>query len=156
MGTVVTQFLTNDQTDDGSLSEIKRFYVQNDKVIGNPMAKVGNIPPFNSVTQDTCDKQKEFFGEKNSFIDKGGMQNMGESLGRGMVLVMSLWDDHAAHMLWLDASYPPSLQGKPGYERGPCSLDSGVPSDVESQHPNSKVVFSNIKYGAINSTFPSW
>jgi len=34
------------------------------------------------------------------------MQTMGEALGRGMVLVMSIWDDHAAHMLWLDSDYP--------------------------------------------------
>jgi cellulose 1,4-beta-cellobiosidase len=34
------------------------------------------------------------------------MKNMGESLARGMVLVMSLWDDHYAHMLWLDSDYP--------------------------------------------------
>jgi len=28
---------------------------------------------------------------------------MGEALGRGMVLVMSLWDDHSgSQMLWLD------------------------------------------------------
>ena len=32
---------------------------------------------------------------------------MGESLARGHVLVMSLWDDHAANMLWLDSDYPP-------------------------------------------------
>jgi len=24
----------------------------------------------------------------------------------GMVLVMSLWDDHEAYMLWLDSDYP--------------------------------------------------
>ena len=28
---------------------------------------------------------------------------MGQSLGRGHVLVMSLWDDHLANMRWLDA-----------------------------------------------------
>ena len=27
-------------------------------------------------------------------------------MGRGMVLVMSLWDDHDANMLWLDSDYP--------------------------------------------------
>ena len=40
---------------------------------------------------------------------------MGESLGRGHVLVMSLWDDHLANMRWLDADYPdgcdPSVPG---------------------------------------------
>ena len=46
----------------------------------------------------------------------------------GMVLILSLWDDHAAHMLWLDSNYPadgdPSV---PGIARGPCSTDSGDP-----------------------------
>ena len=81
---------------------------------------------------------------------------MGESLARGMVLVMSLWDDHDVNMLWLDASYPPSSKGKPGYERGPCSLDSGKPSDVENNDPNAKVQFSNIKFGPIGSTNPDY
>lgn len=34
------------------------------------------------------------------------MTNMGGALGRGMVLVMSIWDDSAANMLWLDSDYP--------------------------------------------------
>ena len=33
---------------------------------------------------------------------------MGGALGRGMVLVMSLWDDTDVHMLWLDSDYPPT------------------------------------------------
>lgn len=79
---------------------------------------------------------------------------MGESMERGMVLVMSLWDDHAANMLWLDSSYPPTKDpSAPGVTRGSCSPDSGKPSDVESQHPNSSVTYSNIKYGEIGSTY---
>jgi cellulose 1,4-beta-cellobiosidase len=31
---------------------------------------------------------------------------MGEALRRGLVLVMSIWDDHDANMLWLDSDYP--------------------------------------------------
>ena len=31
---------------------------------------------------------------------------MGEAMDRGMVLVLSLWDDHDANMLWLDGEYP--------------------------------------------------
>lgn len=79
---------------------------------------------------------------------------MGESLERGMVLVMSLWDDHEAHMLWLDSNYPLDQSASaPGNARGPCATSSGDPKDVESQHGDAKVVFSNIKYGDINSTF---
>ena len=33
----------------------------------------------------------------------------------GYVLVMSEWDDGAAHMLWLDSNYPPDADpSKPG------------------------------------------
>ena len=31
---------------------------------------------------------------------------MGDALGRGVVLVMSLWDDHDARMQWLDGVMP--------------------------------------------------
>ena len=33
---------------------------------------------------------------------QGGLRAMGESMERGHVLVMSLWDDHSVNMLWLD------------------------------------------------------
>jgi len=71
-----------------------------------------------------------------------------------MVLVLSLWDDHDVHMLWLDSDYPTSgSPTTPGISRGPCATSSGVPSDVESRYPNANVIYSNIKYGPINSTF---
>ena len=36
----------------------------------------------------------------------------------GMVLVMSLWDDHAVNMLWLDSDYPPDQDAStPGVNR---------------------------------------
>ena len=40
------------------------------------------------------------------FKDKGGIKLMGEAMGRGMALVMSMWDDHDVNMLWLDSTYP--------------------------------------------------
>jgi len=56
---------------------------------------------------------------------------MGEAMNNGMVLVLSIWDDHAANMLWLDSTYPVDKTG-PGGPRGSCSTTSGVPKDVES------------------------
>jgi len=70
--TVVTQFITNDGSDHGTLSEIKRFYMQDGRVIPNPTVTVGD-KTFNSMTQENCDSQKQTFGEKNSFKAKGGM-----------------------------------------------------------------------------------
>merc|ERR1712151_636431 len=57
--TVTTQFITNDGTDHGKLTEVKQFYTQG-----------------------------------------------GKTIDAGVVLVMSLWDDHYANMLWLDSTYP--------------------------------------------------
>ena len=79
---------------------------------------------------------------------------MGESLDRGHFLVMSMWDDHDANMLWLDGNYPsdkdPSV---PGVSRGPCPEDSGDPADMENNYPDATVKFFNIKFGTIGSTF---
>ncbi|CAE6446976.1 unnamed protein product, partial [Rhizoctonia solani] len=68
--------------------------------------------------------------------------------------VMSLWDDHAAHMLWLDSNYPLDRSAtQPGVARGTCPTTSGDPKDVEAQSPNASVTFSNIKFGDIGSTY---
>ena len=72
----------------------------------------------------------------------------------GMVLVMSLWDDHDANMLWLDSNYPLDKDpSAPGVNRGPCPTDSGVPADMESNYPDSNVVFSKIRVGDLDSTY---
>ena len=73
---------------------------------------------------------------------------MGEALKRGMVLVLSIWDDHDAYMLWLDSDYPLSADpNKAGIKRGPCSRESGKPWQVEKQFPNAHTSFKNIKFG---------
>jgi cellulose 1,4-beta-cellobiosidase len=152
--TVVTQFYTKDGTDNGDLSEIRRVWVQDGKVIPNSQTKFTGMKPYDSVSDAFCNDQKTLFGDKNSFETKGGLKALGGALDRGVTLVMSLWDDHDAYMLWLDSNYP--LTGdasKPGIARGSCATDSGRPDDVQSKYPNSSVKFSNIKYGQIGSTY---
>ncbi|KAF1994121.1 glycoside hydrolase family 7 protein [Amniculicola lignicola CBS 123094] len=148
--TVVTQFLGSGS----DLTEIKRFYVQNGKVFAQPEPQIEGMTG-NSITQEWCNTQKNVFQEKDyPFNDHGGMASMGRGMNLGMVLVMSLWDDHYANMLWLDSSYPTEGDlDKPGVARGECDIGSGVPADVESKSPNSQVKFSNIKFGPIGSTF---
>lgn len=146
--TVVTQFLTGS---DGELSEIKRFYVQNGKVIPNSESTISGVSG-NSITSDYCSAQKVAFGDTDVFAERGGLAQMGKALAQPMTLVLSVWDDHAANMLWLDSTYPVDST-KPGAARGTCATTSGVPADVESQAPDSSVVYSNIKFGPINSTF---
>ena len=70
----------------------------------------------------------------------------------GMVLVMSIWDDHAARMIWLDATDPPGKTDFGG-PRGPCPADSGRPADVEREHPGAHVIFSDIKLGDFGTTY---
>ena len=78
---------------------------------------------------------------------------MEESLKRGMVLAMSLWDDHYAHMLWLDSRYPTDKPtSQPGVWRGPCPITSGDPKDVESKKANAHVKYYNVAVGDIGST----
>merc|ERR1711865_262310 len=88
-----------------------------------------------------------------NFLEKGGMGAVDTIFQKGGVLVMSLWDDHYANMLWLDSTFP--IEATPdmkGAFRGPCDVTSGVPADVEENVPDSKVTFSDIKYGKIGTT----
>ncbi|KAF8652142.1 hypothetical protein AX16_004528 [Volvariella volvacea WC 439] len=151
--TVVTQFLTNNNSSTGTISEIRRLYIQNGHVIQN--SKV-NIPEMNntldSITGAFCDAQKTAFGDPRSFQDKGGMEAMGRALGGGMVLTMSIWKDPERDMLWLDSSYPLDADpSKPGVRRGTCGPNTGptIPEDPDDQ----RVTFSNIRFGDIGTTY---
>jgi len=145
--TVVTQFLKNSA---GELSEIKRFYAQDGRIISHTTSKIPGVEG-NTINDAFCKQRVEAFGDPDDFNAKGGMVQMGKALAKPMVLVMSIWDDHAANMLWLDSTYPVDST-QLGAVRGPCPTTSGVPAEVEAQVPNSNVRFSNIRFGPINST----
>ena len=152
MMTVVTQFITADGTDDGDLVEMRRVYYQDGKRIANPTASYG---AYDSITDKQCVVQKSAFGDFDDFTPKGGIKAMGDAMGRGMVLTMSLWDDDEVHMIWLDATDPIPPTGQPakrGAPRGTCPTDSGDPTKVRKDHPHSNVIFANIRYGDINTT----
>lgn len=152
--TVVTQFITSDGTASGTLSEIRRLYVQDGKVIQNSNSNIAGIDAANSITDKFCTQQKTAFGDTNSFGTKGGLAQMGKALDTGMVLSLSIWDDYAAYMQWLDSNYPTSKDATtPGVARGTCSADSGIPKNVESTSASASVSFSNIKWGDLGSTY---
>ncbi|EAL73676.1 glycoside hydrolase family 7 protein [Dictyostelium discoideum AX4] len=151
--TVVTQFITDDGSSDGKLTSIKRLYVQDGNVISQSVSTIDGVEG-NEVNEEFCTNQKKVFGDEDSFTKHGGLAKMGEALKDGMVLVLSLWDDYQANMLWLDSSYPTtSSPTDPGVARGSCPTTSGVPSKVEQNYPNAYVVYSNIKVGPIDSTY---
>jgi len=155
--TIVTQFLTHDGTDTGDLSEIKRFYVQDGKVIRNSEATILGPNAGNSITDELCSKQKAKFGDLDHFAAKGALKSMGEALDRGMVLVLSLWDDSDVNMLWLDSAWPTDQPPRmPGVLRGPCPGGrTSEPEYLRQATPQSQVTYSEIKVGTIGSTFSS-
>jgi cellulose 1,4-beta-cellobiosidase len=79
------------------------------------------------------------------------MKSVGEALGRGMVLAISILEDYDSRMLWLDGSWPedrdPSV---PGVVRGSCDANSGHPNDVE--YSRAQVTYSRIRVGTIGAT----
>ncbi|KAH9139131.1 hypothetical protein AeRB84_016591 [Aphanomyces euteiches] len=151
--TVVTQFITDDNTANGNLVEIKRFFVQNGKAIDNSAISWTGIDAANSLTDKVCNQAKTVFGDTNDHSKKGGLKAMGAALKKGVVLTMSLWVDYAANCLWLDSTYPvnksPSV---PGAGRGTCATTSGVPADVLAQSGSATVMYGNIKVGDLGTT----
>ena len=154
--TVVTQFITSDGTSSGTLSEIRRLYVQNGVVIQNAVSSVSGLTGYDSLTPAYCTAELSLFNETTDFSTKGGFSAMSTAMNTGMVLVLSLWDDYAVDMLWLDSDYPTTAStSAPGTARGTCSTSSGVPATVESQNPSSRVIYSDIRFGDLNSTYSS-
>merc|ERR1712048_320326 len=129
---------------------VRRVYYQNGKKIENPSFDLlGN--KHDSITQQFCEDWVGTTKDGTNFIQKGGMDEVDRSVSKGLVLVMSLWDDHFAIMLWLDSIYPTDSTDPTNY-RGSCGIDSGLAADVEANSPKSHVIFSNIKWGKIGTT----
>jgi len=152
--TVVTQFLTTDGTDDGELSEIHRFYVQDGKTIKSPFSTILGTNDSDHIDDAFCKAKKDLFGDIQDFEMKGGNANMGHSLDRGQVLALSLWDDVEVNMLWLDSAYPLDKGiTEPGVKRGECpGGDESTPTYVRNNFPDGYVTFQNIAIGEIGST----
>ncbi|CAL5873186.1 uncharacterized protein PFLUO_LOCUS7455 [Penicillium psychrofluorescens] len=132
--TITTQFITDDGTKTGTLTEIRRQYIQNGKIIPNAKSSSG----LDSITQSWCESSD------SSASTFGGLTTMGQALGRGMVLIFSIWNDGSQYMNWLDSG-----------SSGPCSSTAGNPATILAQDPTTHVVFSNIRWGDIDSTYTS-
>jgi cellulose 1,4-beta-cellobiosidase len=142
---VVTQFITEDGTDDGALSEIRRYYWQDGKTIPNPGG-----PTSWSLNDKVC------LGPTGA--EAGKLKKLSEVLDRGMVLAMGIYDDANTDMAWLDSSEPVhngrSLlePQRPPAWKGPCF---GRPEDARADDLNASATFSQIRYGPIHSTCES-
>jgi len=150
--TVTTQFITSNGTVEGELVEIRRLYKQGGTTISNADARLSFGEGYESITDGMCSRKSEYFGDAaDVFGAKGGLKQMGEAMRRGMVLVLSIWDDMATGMTWLDATAPyPVPAWVRGASRGSCSQESG--KEARKDHPDAYVVYRNIRYGEIGST----
>merc|ERR1719386_258572 len=142
---VVTRF----HAPNGALTAIEQFYVQNGREIHHPnYSAMGND---NIESDESCQAQKTAFGDRNRFAEMGGMKKMGEALERGMVLVVSMWDDIAVSMNWLD-SYMDCDPSSPGCTRGPCDPADGLPEVLREAHPESAYTVTNLRWGDFGTT----
>jgi len=170
--TQVTQFVTDDGTESGDLVEIRRVWGQDGKIIMNTdaphMKKGGKVEGLknplkkdcigagDSLTDDICKSQNERFGDINDFANHGAHKVMGESLQRGHVLAISLWDDVDVSMMWLDSWFPRHKdKNTPGVSRGPCEGGStSTPTYVRGKYPDAKVTYTNFAVGCLGCTTP--
>lgn len=113
--TVITQFIGD------PLYEVKRYYKQNNQLLEHPGG---------SLTSDKIKYWKKLQNETNTFESSGGFDSLTKAIKDGMAFVISIWDDPATNMRWLDSD-----------DRGPCNGNI----NVRNTHPNVKVKFSNIK-----------
>lgn len=144
--TAVTQFHTSDGTDAAPLAEVRRFYLQEGRLVWPPA-------PAARMTDDSVAEQKRTFGEPNNFAEQGGMEALGRALDRGLVMVLSIWDDPSTNMQWLDGTYPPGAQG-PGAARGPCDASrSRTVAELRGAHGCARARFWDLAVGPLNSTW---
>ena len=80
--TIVTQFVTTNGTDNGDLSEVRRFYVQNGKKIVFPKANISGMGAYNSINDTSCKAQQTKFGDSTKYNTVGGTKAMGQALKR--------------------------------------------------------------------------
>lgn len=156
--TVVTQFLTNDGTSNGTLVEVRRKYIQNGKTIENVHSTWPGVDPtLDSINDKFCQQQTGVFNDVQQQMNRGGLTRFSKNLDFGMALTMSAWDSESDAMNWLDSA---SKDGRgsakdtsaPGVLRGSCDPTIGFKDIIEKQFPDARVKFSHIKYGDIGST----
>ena len=73
---MVTQFITDDNTDNGNLVEVRRFYIQNGQTIENskPEFDLGQLAEFDSITDEFCAEAMNLYGDYNDHEKKGGLK----------------------------------------------------------------------------------
>lgn len=128
--------VTRFEATDGQLVAVRRHYLQDGRRIEDPGGP---------ITDASAANQSLAFGEPDGFARFGGLRAVGEALRRGMVLVLSIWDDTATGMQWLDGTWPAS--GGPGSARGPCAPSSV--SQLRASQASASVTFGRIRVSSL-------
>lgn len=159
--TVLTQFITDGDTDTGDLVEIRRLYIQDGKLVPIPDVTI-TTPDYDGgeITDKFCAAERKAFNETDDHTNIGGLRRMGKSLRKGMVLAISLWADWNVNMQWLDSVFPPKActvkdqkEVCPlGVKRGPCATSEGNVTELTKTNPGASVMFSKIRFGKIGAT----
>ncbi|KAK6215077.1 exoglucanase 1 protein [Colletotrichum tabaci] len=140
--TVVTRFEED---------EVTQFFIQDGKRIEAPKPNHPGFPDESGISAGHCAALPPNFGDPEHFGQVGGYARHNEALRRPMVLALSISKDHWANNLWLDSVYPPQRDG-PGAERGPCPSNQGGPGLPWIEVDDSRVAWSNIRFGPIGTT----
>lgn len=85
--TVVTQFHGSGST----LERLSQYFIQDGNKI--PVPESQYVSGGSEIDAAFCDAAKDAFGDSQKFQEMGGLPQMGDATGKGMVLVMSVWDD---------------------------------------------------------------
>ncbi|PVH73596.1 glycoside hydrolase family 7 protein, partial [Cadophora sp. DSE1049] len=133
---------------------LSRFYMQNGTVVANSV--VVNVPGMSlsrSIDDSFCSAQSKAFSEPEASPSNGGMESIGNALGRGMVLVFSIWMDAGSGMLWLDGEWPLGADGsRAGVSRGPCEARLGDIEMLREKFPDARVTWRDVGIGEVGST----
>jgi len=146
--TVITQFLTDNDADEGILVETKRFYLQDEIVIHNVLSNIDGVEG-NSLKTGFCIAQRRACGTENSFERRGGLEATGVAMTEVMVMVISLWDDPYSDVSWLDGIYPPMANDFQRDVRENFAL-SNI-DHVQMSQGSSAVVFPKLRVDKVGS-----
>lgn len=118
----------------------------------------GQLDHLNEPFIEATQRHMQYDADQRWGASGGNVAAMGEAMGRGMTLVLSIWDDYSVDMRWLDSVFPeperPVTADEPGRLRGPCDPASPQdPATLRGQYASAKAVFEDIRFGEIGSTY---
>jgi cellulose 1,4-beta-cellobiosidase len=122
--TFITQFIGDSNN---NLIELRRSYKQNNKIIDHPAGY---------MNKSSISYWMKKLNEPDDLDKYGGFESLTKSLKNGMVIVLSIWDDTATNMKWLDVG-----------ERGRCSGNE-IPRNI---YRDAYVIYSNLEINDIST-----